>query len=587
MIYSLYINNKKKIGKSVCALALTLLASTGMTSCLDETNPSTYITAEQMAQSESSLAGQNVAMAASVMNYGSSYSHAAYPALMIWRDVHCAELPIYATTYDYFGNTTQYMGEGQLYYDWWYQYFNTIHNANVLIGMVDADAAQEQTLVYLGNALGYRAWCYLEASQLWEYKKTGVSTLDQIADNNGIWGLTVPIVDENITKDQSRNNERAPFWKMFRFIHNDLTLAEKYLSGYKRSQVNEMNTASVCALMARFWLMAASRFEQSSEDLSIVLSHENDADGYAPLGISSANECFAKAAEYAQKAIDASGLPTSQSQWMDPDKGFCSAIQSWIFGIEMVPDDNKGESWKSFASFMSPEATFGVCNPTYESLRLCDQALYDGIEDADWRKMTWISPDDVGTADAVSKYATKLTGSSFEKLPELCGLKFHVNYSGSIDYSSSGSIDHKAAGAIDLPIIRVEEMYYILAEAKAHSESLAEGISVLEQFTNTWRYTDGSYVCTAADMDAFVREIIRQKRIEFWGEGIVYWDYKRLALGVSRKYEGSNHPSSYQHNSPDGVVARWWNFYIPSNEYQYNKAIKQNPDPSHTADMEY
>jgi hypothetical protein len=34
-------------------------------------------------------------------------------------------------------------------------------------------------------------------------------------------------------------------------------------------------------------------------------------------------------------------------------------------------------------------------------------------------------------------------------------------------------------------------------------------------------------------------ELILQKRIEFWGEGIIYWDYKRLELSVTRGYSGT------------------------------------------------
>lgn len=560
-----------------------ILAATAMlcASCLDETMPTTSITSGQMGQSETSLPGQNNAMAASVMNYGSTYSHAAYPALMIWRDVYVGMLPVYTTTYDYFAHSTQYLGEGQLFYDWWYQYYNTIHNANVLVGLVNPATADAQTLVYLGNAKGYRAWCYMEAAQVWEYKRTGVAVLDAQADERELWGLTVPLVTEKTTMQEARLNPRAPFWQMYRFIHNDLVEAEKYLAGYEREQVNEMNTASVCALSARFWLMLGSRFEESEADLQLQLAHEGDADGMQPLGIQSAADCYALAAQYAEAAIQASGAPTSREQWYNPKSAFCEAIQSWIFGIEMVADDNTGASWKNFVSFMSPEGDFGVANNLYQAYRLCDQALYDRIGEGDWRRSTWVSPDDVGTAGSVSNYGTLLSGSEFALLPELCGLKFHP--------AGGERTSFKEAAAIDLPIIRVEEMYYILAEAKARQSSVADGVRVLEQFTNTYRYTDGSYTCSAATIEDFMDELLTQKSIEFWGEGIVFWDYKRLRKGVTTKYEGSNHPSTYQHNSPNGVVARWMNSYIPSNEYQYNTALapQRNPDPSLTEEMEY
>lgn len=551
-----------------------------LTSCLEDTFPTSTVTEEQMMQSESSVESLNVGIAASVMNYGSTYSHAAYPALMMWRDIHCAELPIYSTAYDYFSNTTKYMGDGQLYYDWWYQYFNTIHNANNVIGLVDPATAQQQTLVYLGNALGYRAWCYLEASQMWEFKRTGVTTLDTYADEHQLWGQTVPIVTEKTTKEEARQNPRAPFWQMYRFIHNDLMHALQYLEGYERTQCNEMNQACIYALQARLWMLMGSRFEESAADLQAQLSHENDADGYASLGIATATDCFARAKDCATKAMALTGLPLMQREWMDATSGFNAANSSWILGIEIIGDDIAGnESWKSFVSFMSPEADFGVANTTYQATRLCDASLYQSISDSDWRKTTWVSPDDAGDKDAAQRYATLLTSSEFAELPALSGLKFHP--------ADGERTNYQTGAAVDLPIIRVEEMFFIQAEAAARTEGVAAGVQLLETFVNHYRYTDNSYSCQATDMESFIDALMLQKRIEFWGEGIVFWDYKRLRLPVKRSYEGSNHPSSYQYNSLAGYVPRWMNYYIPSNEYQYNKALAQNPDPSYTDGMEY
>lgn len=564
------------INKTLIAAVLTATA-TMLTSCLDETFPTSHVTEAQMKKSESSLAGQNNAMAASVMNYGSTYSHAAYPALMIWRDVYCSQLPTSSTTYDYFGNSTHYLGDGQLFYDWWNQYYNTIHNANLLIGLIPAESTDKTTLQYLGNALGYRAWCYLEASQVWEYKLTGVASLDEQAKTDGIVGLTVPIVTEKTTKEEVRNNPRAHYAEMYAFIESDLAHAAECLKDYRRSGVNEMDLSVINALRARLWMLAGSHYEQAPD---------TDRQRMAKaLAVNSAEECYSRAEEYASAAIALSGAPTSREQWYDSN-AFTTTIPSWIFGIEMVADDNTAASWKNFASFISPEATFGVCNMTYESFRLCDQNLYTRIADEDWRKLTWISPDDVGTEDSAEKYATKLTPSCFAELPELCGMKFHVKYEGTIDTYNT-SLDYKSAAALNLPIIRVEEMYYLKAEAIARTQGVAAGVQSLVDFTNAYRYTDGSYECAATTMAEFIDELITQKCIEFWGEGIVYWDYKRLNLGITRKYEGSNHPKSYQYNSPDGVCARWLNSYIPSNEYLYNKGIVRNPDPSYVDGMEY
>ena len=77
----------------------------------------------------------------------------------------------------------------------------------------------------------------------------------------------------------------------------------------------------------------------------------------------------------------------------------------------------------------------------------------------------------------------------------------------------------------------------------------------------------------------FIKELMVQRRIELWGEGHVYFDYKRLRLGVSRTYEGTNYPADYRINTADGHVAPWMNCYI--SEYAISmkdENFKGNPD---------
>ena len=77
--------------------------------------------------------------------------------------------------------------------------------------------------------------------------------------------------------------------------------------------------------------------------------------------------------------------------------------------------------------------------------------------------------------------------------------------------------------------------------------------------------------------------MILQKRIEFWGEGIVLFDYKRLRLGVTRGYDETNFSNNHIYNCEE--IAPWWNLCIPRSEIQNNSGITQslnNPDPSGT-----
>lgn len=80
-------------------------------------------------------------------------------------------------------------------------------------------------------------------------------------------------------------------------------------------------------------------------------------------------------------------------------------------------------------------------------------------------------------------------------------------------------------------------------------------------------------------MDSFIDELLVQKRIEFWGEGIVLFDYKRLTKPIDRSRSG-NVPLSYQLVSKSGYVFAGMNYYIPQDEQNQNSSCVLNPDPS-------
>ena len=80
--------------------------------------------------------------------------------------------------------------------------------------------------------------------------------------------------------------------------------------------------------------------------------------------------------------------------------------------------------------------------------------------------------------------------------------------------------------------------------------------------------------------DEVIDEIIFQKRVELWGEGQLFFDYKRLDMSVNRGYEGTPFFDKLRLNT-EGRPA-WMNIVISVSEYQDNKAVNHwnNPDPS-------
>ena len=131
--------------------------------------------------------------------------------------------------------------------------------------------------------------------------------------------------------------------------------------------------------------------------------------------------------------------------------------------------------------------------------------------------------------------------------------------------------------AASVPIMRVEEMYFIEAEAAAH-QSADRGKQLVESFMTTYR--DPEYTCNVSSTDDVVEEIVFQKRVELWGEGQTFFDIKRLNYSVTRAYDGSLFEPLSRYNT-NGRPA-WMNIVITRNEMMNNYALEgyNNPDPS-------
>ncbi len=558
------------------AAAALLLGCT--CACIEETFPTTVATPEKIEKSSSSMEYMMNGLSSFLMDYdtwgtSANYNDWGYPCQMYMREVMCEDFPVYDALYDYWsyiesGSSLRYAA----YYTWFY-YYSFIRNANNVISLVpDPDSAPEKSVQCLGQALAFRALMYMDLSALYEYRTTEVESLNSEAQASKIMGLTVPIVDENTSKVDLQNNPRVPFYTMYRFVMTDLNRAEKYLPGYEQKTAANVDLGVVYGLKARLWLDMASRFDKDASALAQQISAEG-TDEYDDLGVSTAMECYAKAAEYAEKAIARGYTPLTEDQWMDTKTGFNTAQPSWMLGTYVTSKEEVNTSYYycSFVAQMTSEPTWSM-GRYGKAFRCIGKSLYDKISDYDWRKASWISPEDAGKTPVPSKYRTDLDDESWTELPAYANLKFRAG---------SGSLNTIETGLIaSLPLMRVEEMYFIYFEAIAHTRSVAAAAAAMTDFINAYRYKGGTYSCTASDMSSFITELMVQRRIEFWGEGINFFAYKRLALPITRSYTNTNWISAHRLNSKAGYVAPWLNYVLPEYERDNNQAVILNPDPS-------
>lgn len=562
---------------ALCAVSSLVLA----TGCIEETLPKTEATPETIEKSTSSMEYMLNGLSSYFVAYdtwGSSgnTNDWGYPCQLYMREVMGEDFPVYDASYDYWSHIESGSGLRYAAYYSWFYYYKFIKNTNNVIALFpDPANAETKAVYYLGQALGLRAMLYMELSTCFEYRITQVESLNADAQSMGVVGLTVPIVDENTSKTDLNNNPRVPFYTMYRFIMTDLNRAETYLEGYEQATKAHANRAVVYGLKARLWLDMASRFDREPDALAKQMSAEGSSDGYDDIGINSAMDCYAKAAEYARKAIGGGNTPLTEDQWMNSKTGFNTPQSSWMLGTYVTSKEeiNTGYYYNSFIAQIASEPTWGM--PRYGSaFRLISKSLYDKISDSDWRKNSWISPDDAGKTEIPEKYRTELKGDAWSRLPAYANLKFRAG---------SGSISTIETGLIaSLPIMRVEEMYFIRFEAIAHTEGVAAAAKEMADFLNTYRYTDGSYNCEATDLDSFITELMVQRRIEFWGEGINFFAYKRLGLPITRSYDGTNWLSSQRLNTKAGYTAPWMNYVLPEYERDNNQGVILNPDPSGT-----
>lgn len=545
---------KNKIVKFAAAL---LCAPVLLSSCIEETFPEGgNVTSGQI--SESPFAMEDIAASIPtilITNYLGAGDHYdfGYPGIFGATDRMVGE--VFPVSQNLPGGN-QYLDRWQawLYPDmgglsatgwtdfFYLNYYQFIYSANEVISIA---SQSESGGVALGIAKAFRAMCYLDMARMYDPLPAKAPDRPSYeSELEAVKGLTVPIVREGATLEQLENNPRATREEMFNFILSDLTDAESLLADYQPASKNMPSQAVVYGLLARTYLWLGG-FEETYE------------------GFVTGTEAYKKAAEYARKAINASGCTIlTESQWLDPKTGFNTVNNAWMWAMIQTTDTvlNNLLSW---AAHMSLEAVYGYGYGAQPGISVFS---YERISDTDFRKKSYVTAD---RSYAAAQPYMSLTEEEFKTVAPYASYKFHT--------AGGEKSNFTIANVVDIPMMRVEEMYLIEAEATAHYDE-ATARTLLTSFM---AHRDPNYRIPAATTD-LVEEIIFQKRIEFWGEGIIYYDMKRLNMSMHNADTGTNAPSGAI-ISTDGR-APWWNCVIPLGAVQQNIALTNmnNPDPTGT-----
>ena len=518
-----------------------------LTGCLDETEPESATVTEKQVQ-ESTLATEAAVLAMpaylnhyddAIVDRGWHYPF-GYGANMYIRDLMTGDMSHDKTNYAshfYYWAQNKYQGDGYVFCQYVFNYyFGFVLTINTAISAVDPENATDQQLGWLGAAYAYRALAYLDLARCYEFLPND-KTSNINKDGNDVLNLTVPIVTENMAVEETMNNPRAKREDMFNFILSDLDNAEKYivnLTSYANNTLPDL--ACVYGLKARLYMWV---------------------------------EDYANAQKYARLAIDNARVqPMTEDDCLDPITGF-NTISKWMWGSQQTKEDDTVSSGIiNWTSWLSNQTTFGYTGFAENNMpyNVIDQRMYDRISNTDFRKLEFYAPE-----GSPLREKNRLIPGTEEMIAEnmvpLASLKFRPNAGNYTDYT--------VGAAAAYPVMRVEEMYFIEAEAAAH-QNPETGKQLAIDFMKTYR--DPNYsIGQAADL---IDEIVFQKRVELWGEGQTFFDIKRLNMSVTRGYPGTNFYSTVRLNT-EGRPA-WMNFVLIRNEENVNKAVVgwNNPDPS-------
>ena len=523
-------------------LAMTLVTGT-LTGCMDEIEVTQVATEGQVSGSTTATEALVQAMPASfnsvdngLLNTNNWHGAFGYGSQMYQRDLMTGDLALvgdYSSHFNSFSRN-QNLGEDYIFAGYvWSYYYGFILTSNNVISGVDPETATSAQLGYLGAGYAFRAFCYLDLARMLEFLPNDIFPDGKNSDGNVVTNLTVPIVEAGMSEEDARNNPRATRQEMYDFILGDLDKAEEYIVNIQSTNGKTLpDLACVYGLKARLYMWV---------------------------------EDYANAEKYARQAINTATVsPMTENDCLNITTGF-NDISKWMWGATQNSESRTVTSGiVNWTSWVSNQTTFGYTGFGTNMYNYIDLSMYNRISDTDFRKKEFVAP--AGSAlEGENLYLPGQEGA----IPEYAALKFRPNEGNADDYMTGA--------AASVPIMRVEEMYFIEAEAAAH-QSADRGKQLVESFMTTYR--DPEYTCNVSSTDDVVEEIVFQKRVELWGEGQTFFDIKRLNYSVTRAYDGSLFEPLSRYNT-NGRPA-WMNIVITRNEMMNNYALEgyNNPDPS-------
>ncbi|MCR5076430.1 MAG: RagB/SusD family nutrient uptake outer membrane protein [Prevotella sp.] len=507
-----------KILKYIMVVSASLLLG----SCMDTEPQGTDLTTTQktstVAENPARLAASVAAITANFSQYEairSAHSDFGFGSIMLHLESRGIDMVSQNIGYNWFGFSLSYDNVDNSYgndREIWGTLYNQIYSANAVTAVVDSMTTDSQLQYYLAQALAIRAFDYFNLVQI--YAPTyGYTDVDKTA--------AVPVITEK-NKDEAATNgcARASVAGVYKQILSDLDRAITLLgkSGVSRDDKRYVDINVAHAIRARVYLVMRN-WKAALEDAEYVISNS----GATP------------------KDLGNAGTPSFNSM----------TENDWLWGIKISETDDVVKS--GIVNWPSHMGSLCYGYATVGGWRRINKKLFNSIPSSDKRK-TWFLDENASSSS--------LTAAQNNYLAEQAAPAY-----AQVKFAPYKDVAGQSTNAQDIPLIRVEEMYYIKAEAEAMGGNASKGAQDLVSFVR--QYRDPAYSLSATTGEAVQEAVYQQRRVEFWGEGLSWFDLIRLNKDFDRRGGGFDANDCFDIKAGDKVLI----WPIPENEVQYNKLI--------------
>lgn len=495
---------------------------------------------------------------------GTPFDDFGYASTAIMSDSRTADMMAFNIGANWYSGDLMYTDNtdtskpGSLFWNYNYKLIYTVNN---VIKTLPEELEDAQGRFYAGNAYAYRAYAYMSLAQAFQHTYKGNEDKP-----------CVPLItDENSDEVAvDGGGPRASVQAIYDQIMDDLNKACAYLDGIGYDAATTGNDKPYIYANVAYGLRARANLimnnwgdAASDADKAIQLSA---AKGITPYTI---NELAPRV------GYSSHGYPTVMPSgfWNIED-------HSWMWAIQYTKDDNQ-YNWTNdcFTSHVSTFTDSGGYTAWGGAIRYAGVKFYNDIPTTDIRKMWWIPYDTndilwwdtrtneyVTLPDDYTKWIRDFIDVFSNKKSYYANVKF--NCRDGLKYNGDGS--RAAAVTGDFPMMRIEEMYLIKAEGQAMAGNPGQGAQTLVNFVQTYR--NPQYSLSATSAEGVQEACYNQRRIELWGEGLIYWDVLRLKKGVDRRGQGFQPASCFVIEPGSDIQI----FLIPRGEVDNNPLITAN-----------